>query len=94
MALHGTVNADAEHLWTWVATRESERMDPLGRHTYRCELYENGRQVVARTIVSHAHAEGALVLARIVLGWAAGVVRARGGDTRDLHRSRAPASDA
>lgn len=66
MALHGTVQANSEVLWQWVATRQSRQPDEV--NVYRVELLQ-GSTPVAETMLWHRYADGSLVLATKVLQW-------------------------
>ena len=74
MALHGTVQVNHRTIYEWVARNTTG--NPTGSNRYVVTLFRRpspfSKEQVARTVITHEHEDGALVLAAKVLAWAEG----------------------
>lgn len=70
MALHGEVKINGTTLYQWQARRLTPLTSQQSTHRYEVQVItEVG--MIRRTVLRHKYSEGALVLTRKVLGWAA-----------------------
>jgi len=74
MSLHGNIQVNHRPLWEWAARNTTG--NPTGSNDYDVILFKRpspfSKEPVARTVITHEHEDGALVLASKVLAWAAG----------------------